>query len=67
VASAAQVFAVPVVVPRPGEYVALGAAAQAAWALGGTRPTWDLPLAAEPSVDFRPAIREQYRREQYAR
>ena len=67
VAAAAQVFSVPVVVPRPGEYVALGAAAQAAWALGGERPAWELPLAAEPAVDFRPVIREQYRRAQYAR
>ena len=32
-AVAAQVFDVPVVVPEPGEYVALGAAVQAAWAL----------------------------------
>ena len=33
---------VPVEVPRPGEYVALGAARQAAWALAGTStaPAW---------------------------
>ncbi|MBX3100348.1 MAG: xylulokinase [Salinibacterium sp.] len=60
-AIAAQVFAEPVVVPQPGEYVALGAAAQAAWALNGVRPTWLVPLAAEPAVDFRSVIREQYR------
>jgi xylulokinase len=58
---AAQVFDVPVVVPTPGEYVAGGAAAQAAWALTGVRPDWPLSIAAEPAVDFRPVIREQYR------
>ena len=60
VAIAAQVFEVPVVVPLPGEYVALGAAAQAAWALAGQRPAWEVPLAAEPALDFRPLIRAQY-------
>jgi xylulokinase len=59
-AVAAQVFDVPVVVPEPGEYVALGAAVQAAWALTGTRPTWVRPTTAEPAVDTRPVIREQY-------
>ena len=59
-AIAAQVFDVPVVVPAPGEYVALGAAAQAAWTLGGERPQWELPIVAEPAVDFRPVIRQQY-------
>ena len=58
---AAQVFDVPVVIPKPGEYVATGAAVQAAWALTGTRPDWSLSIAAEPAVDFRPVIREQYR------
>lgn len=57
---AAQVFEVPVVVPTPGEYVALGAAAQAAWALTGERPSWLLEVAAEPPRDFRRVIREQY-------
>ena len=56
---AAQVFDVPVVVPEPGEYVALGGAVQAAWALTGTRPTWHRPTVAEPAVDTRPVIREQ--------
>jgi xylulokinase len=37
------VFGAPVVVPAPGEYVALGAARQAAWALAGADnpPDWD--------------------------
>jgi xylulokinase len=57
---AAQVFEVPVVVPAPGEYVADGGAAQAAWALGGTRPGWAVSIAASPAPDVRPVIREQY-------
>ena len=59
-AIAAQVFDVPVVVPEPGEYVARGAAVQAAWALTGTRPDWVLPVVAEPAIDHRPIIRAQY-------
>ena len=59
-AIAAQVFDVPVVVPEPGEYVARGAAAQAAWALTGARPAWAVPLVAEPAPDLRPVIRAQY-------
>ncbi|MEO5920378.1 MAG: xylulokinase [Pseudolysinimonas sp.] len=59
-AIAAQVFDVPVVVPEPGEYVALGAAVQAAWALGGTRPEWPIAISAEPTVDTRPEIRAAY-------
>jgi xylulokinase len=61
-AIAAQVFDVPVVVPRPEEYVAAGAAVQAAWALTGARPSWPVVVTAEPPIDFRPIIREQYAR-----
>jgi len=57
---AAQVFDVPVVVPEPGEYVALGAAVQATWALTGERPRWVVPVAAEPAADYRAGIREQF-------
>lgn len=57
---AAQVFDVPVVVPQPGEYVARGAAVQAAWVATGGRPDWAVPLAAEPASDHRPVIRQQY-------
>jgi xylulokinase len=42
-----------VVLPEPAEYVALGAARQAAWALSGadTPPTWQVPTSKpEPSV-----------------
>ena len=59
-AIAAQVFDVPVVVPEPGEYVARGAAVQAAWALTGERPEWPLAVTASPASDFRGVIREQY-------
>ena len=61
-AVAAQVFDAPVVVPAPGEYVAAGAAVQAAWVLGGERPGWPLELVAEAAPDHRPAIRERYAR-----
>ncbi|MGN6324320.1 xylulokinase [Pseudolysinimonas sp.] len=61
-AIAAQVFDAPVEVPQPGEYVALGAAVQAAWVLTGERPTWEVPVGARPDRDTRPIIREQYTR-----
>ncbi|MFE4833340.1 xylulokinase [Arthrobacter sp. NPDC056691] len=61
---AAQVFDLPVVVPSPGEYVARGAAVQAAWALTGERPDWRVALDSAPEPDFRPSIAEQYRVEQ---
>lgn len=60
-AIAAQVFDAPIVVPEPGEYVALGAAVQAAWALTGARPTWPVPIRSGPLRDHRPEIRSQYR------
>ena len=45
-------FRAPVVVPAPGEYVGIGAARQAAWALSGdaTPPTWPLALDSEYAV-----------------
>jgi xylulokinase len=60
-AIAAQVFAEPVVVPEPGEYVALGASVQAAWALTKRRPEWPVPTVASPAPDHRPEILEAYR------
>ncbi|HEY9499622.1 MAG TPA: xylulokinase [Terrimesophilobacter sp.] len=57
---AAQVFDLPVLVPEPGEYVAAGAAVQAAWALTGERPHWTVPLVQTPRPDHRPVIRTQY-------
>jgi xylulokinase len=58
---AAQVFDVPVTVPLPGEYVAMGAARQAVWALTATRPAWDVEVEASPAVDTRPEILAGYR------
>jgi xylulokinase len=59
-AVASQVFDVPVVVPEPGEYVADGAARQAAWVLSGERPTWPLEVVEHLAVDTRPEIRAHY-------
>ena len=59
---AAQLFDAPVVVPAPGEYVAAGAAVQAAWVLSGERPSWPLETLAEPEPDHHPEIRERYGR-----
>ena len=59
-AIAAQVFSVPVELPQPGEYVALGAAVQAAWALTDARPSWPVAVSAAPAQDTRALIREQY-------
>lgn len=43
--AAAEIFATEVVIPQPDEYVALGAARQAAWALSGESepPVWGRP------------------------
>jgi len=57
---AAQVFDLPVEVPTAGEYVADGAAAQAAWALTSERPRWKT-VSRLLGRDTRPAIRAQYR------
>ena len=59
-AIAAQVFELPVTVPSPGEYVARGAAVQAAWARSGNRPDWPVAVDAAPAPDFRPVIRQNY-------
>ncbi|PNE40054.1 xylulokinase [Streptomyces noursei] len=47
---AAEIFGTPVTVPEPEEYVALGAARQAAWALAGTPEPPHWPLAAARQV-----------------
>ena len=57
------VFGVPVTVPQPAEYVALGAARQAAWALSGSAGPPDWPVAgsgAEYTAEPVPAVRERY-------
>ena len=63
-AIAPAIFGVPVVVPPPGEYVADGAARQAAWLLSGQSdpPQWTpsaMPRrSAEPAPDVRAAYHE---------
>ncbi len=59
-AIAAQVFDLPIVVPAPGEYVALGAARQAAGVLAGGLPEWASTGEHEVPVDTRPDIRARY-------
>jgi xylulokinase len=59
-AIAAEIFPYPVVVPEPAEYVALGAAAQAAWALSGQRPSWPVQTVATLEPDPQPTIRNAY-------
>jgi xylulokinase len=77
-AIAPAVLGAPVVVPEPAEYVALGAARQAAWALrgGATPPAWvrdagagTLTAGGQHVDDLPGGVREQGRavRENYAR
>ena len=55
------VFGVPVLAPTPAEYVALGAARQAAWVLGGPQPPqWNGPPADEYAGPPCPSVRERY-------
>jgi xylulokinase len=60
-ALAPSILGTPVVVPEPAEYVARGAARQAAWVLTGAPPDWPLGglAAAEPTYDAR-RVREAY-------
>ncbi|MFJ6000866.1 xylulokinase [Arthrobacter sp. NPDC092385] len=57
---AAQVFDLPVRIPAPGEYVAQGAAVQAAWTLTGSRPQWTVETVEDRAADHQPVIRRQY-------
>ncbi len=56
------IFGTPVVVPEPGEYVADGAARQAAWALAQTPepPKWASAPAKIYEADPSPAVRDRY-------
>ena len=60
------VLGVPVVIPAPGDYAALGAARQAAWSLAGTAepPQWPEPdaVTVDPAEDVAVgnAVRQQY-------
>ncbi len=56
------VLGVPVVVPVPGEYVADGAARQAAWALSGSAepPAWASSGSVVYEADLVPDVRARY-------
>lgn len=56
------ILGVPVEVPEAGEYVADGAARQAAWALGGTSgaPGWTAGQSRRYEADPQPDIRARY-------
>ncbi|WP_426566730.1 xylulokinase [Angustibacter sp. McL0619] len=58
------VFGRPVVVPGESEYVALGAARQAAWSLSGADapPSWSLPDPLTFEAEPTPHVREAYAR-----
>ena len=58
------VFGLPVLAPAPAEYVALGAARQAAWALSGSSrpPAWSPPAAVEYTADPAPEVLQRYAR-----
>jgi xylulokinase len=59
---ASAVLGLPVTVPQPGEYVARGAARQAAWVLAGSAepPEWPLADVVETEVEPTPFVRERY-------
>lgn len=61
-ALAPAVLGIPVVVPDDREYVALGAARQAAWALSGAElpPAWTVPAGEVQHADPRPEVRAAY-------
>jgi xylulokinase len=61
-AIAPAVLGVPVLVPPPGEYVADGAARQAAWVLSGETdpPEWARPGTEVHEADPTPQVRERY-------
>jgi xylulokinase len=60
---ASALFGREVLLPPPGEYVANGAAKQAAWALlgGATAPTWDLGEISRHTAKPTPHVMEKYR------
>lgn len=57
------VFGVPVVVPEPGEYVADGAARQAAWVLSGGSepPSWASGTSERYDGDLTEGLEDRYR------
>ena len=58
---AATVFDVPIEVPKISEYVAEGAAVQAAWVLTGERPNWQVETTARIAPNVSQALLDNYR------
>ena len=58
---AAQVLGLPIIVPAPGEYVADGAARQAAGVLAGAFPQWTQDCTEVPAAEATPHVLERYR------
>ena len=58
---ASALFGREVLVPPAGEYVADGAAKQAAWALLGSMPTWDLGEVSHHKSEATPEVMMRYR------
>jgi xylulokinase len=58
---ASSLFGREVLVPPIGEYVANGAAKQAAWALLGQMPQWDLGNVQHQTSALTPGVMEKYR------
>ncbi len=56
----AKVFGLPIDIPKPGEYVAMGATVQAAWSLKGERPDWSVEMDTHIDPDPQPHVRAQY-------
>ena len=54
------VFNLPIEIPVPGEYVADGAAVQAAWALTGDRPEWPIEISARYEPTNNPEVMRAY-------
>jgi xylulokinase len=57
------IFGAPVHVPTPAEYVALGAARQAAWTLSqqDSPPSWSFGVTASYAAEPAPQVLDQYR------
>ncbi|MDV2979201.1 UNVERIFIED_CONTAM: xylulokinase [Actinomycetes bacterium ARC8] len=58
---AAQILGLPILVPAPGEYVADGAARQAAGVLAGEFPDWAQGTVQIPTMEPAPQVLERYR------
>ncbi|MEA5455017.1 FGGY family carbohydrate kinase [Sinomonas sp. JGH33] len=65
--AAAAIFGLPVLVPEPGEYVADGAARQAAGILLGALPEWETAGTTTVTAEAAPSVLERYRSEASAK